>query len=85
MIAAETQGIATKGFATQDPESKFEPFDFARREPGPKGCTHRHRVLRHLSLGHSPGARRMGADDPVIYPMVPGHEIVGRVTKSATK
>ena len=34
MIAAETQGIATRGFATHGPDAKFQPFNFARRELG---------------------------------------------------
>ena len=36
MSAPEKQGIATRGFATYGPDAKFEPFNFVRRDVGPK-------------------------------------------------
>lgn len=81
MSAAETTGIATRGFATHGPEAKFEPFNFVRREPGP------HDVvidIQYCGICHSDIhlARNEWPDFfPAMYPMVPGHEIVGRVTQ----
>jgi D-arabinose 1-dehydrogenase-like Zn-dependent alcohol dehydrogenase len=81
MTAAATQGIATRGFAVSGKDAKFEPFEFARREVGPKDilidilyagiC---HSDIHQVRAEWEPGV-------PSIYPMVPGHEIVGRVTK----
>ena len=81
MIAAETQGIATKGFAAHGPDAKFEPFNFARRELGPKDV-----LIDILFCGicHSDIHQARAEWEPMIpsiYPMVPGHEIVGRVSK----
>ena len=36
MIAPEQEGIATRGFAVRGPEAKFAPFNFARRNVGPR-------------------------------------------------
>jgi len=81
MIAAETQGIATKGFATHGPEAKFEPFNFARRELGPKDVLI---DILYCGICHSDIHQARAEWEPMIpsiYPMVPGHEIVGRVSK----
>ena len=45
-------------------------------------CADRHPVLRRLPLRPAHGAQRVGRW-PTVYPCVPGHEIVGRVTRSA--
>ncbi|MGD9590495.1 MAG: NAD(P)-dependent alcohol dehydrogenase [Pyrinomonadaceae bacterium] len=81
MTAAATQGISTRGFATHGPEAKFEPFEFARRQVGP------HDVLidiDYCGICHSDIHQAKAEWEPMIpsiYPMVPGHEIVGRVTQ----
>jgi uncharacterized zinc-type alcohol dehydrogenase-like protein len=81
MSAPERQGIATKGFATQNKEAKFGPFDFVRREVGP------HDILIEIAycgICHSDIHQARAEWEPMIpsiYPMVPGHEIVGRVTE----
>ena len=36
MIAAETSGVATKGYATNGPDGKFGPLNFVRRDVGPR-------------------------------------------------
>lgn len=70
--------LATKGYAALGPTSPLRPFSFERRVPGPRDvqleilfCGVCHSDLHQIrdEWGHS------------IYPMVPGHEIVGRVTK----
>lgn len=78
MIAAEVQGIATKGFVTHGPEARFEPFNFVRRDVRP------HDVLIEIlycGICHSDIHQAKNEWSNSMYPMVPGHEIVGRVTR----
>lgn len=81
MTAAKTQGTPTKGFATQGPEAKFEQFEFARREVGPKDILI---DIQYCGICHSDIHQARAEWEPMIpslYPMVPGHEIVGRVSQ----
>jgi uncharacterized zinc-type alcohol dehydrogenase-like protein len=68
--------IATKAYAAQSATTPLAPFNFERRSPGPHdveidilycGVCHTDIHLLKNDWGFS------------IYPMVPGHEIVGRV------
>jgi uncharacterized zinc-type alcohol dehydrogenase-like protein len=70
--------IETKGYAVDGPEAKFQPFDFARRELRPKDI-----LIEILFSGicHSDIHQAKGEWGNSTYPMVPGHEIVGRVTR----
>jgi uncharacterized zinc-type alcohol dehydrogenase-like protein len=70
--------IAAKAYAAQSPETDLAPWDFERREVGPHDvqfeilfCGVCHSDLHQIKNDWFPG----------IFPMVPGHEIVGRVTK----
>ena len=81
MTAAATQGIATRGYAFHSRDSNAEPFEFARREVGPRDILIEilyagicHSDIHQVRAEWEPGV-------PSIYPMVPGHEIVGRVSK----
>lgn len=81
MIAAETKAVATKGFATHGPEAKFEPFEFNRREVGPTDV-----LIDILYCGICHSDIHQAKDEwqgimPTIYPLVPGHEILGRVSQ----
>jgi uncharacterized zinc-type alcohol dehydrogenase-like protein len=74
--------IKTRGYAAQSATSPLTPFDFERREPGPHDvqieilyCGICHTDL-HQVRNHWGGS---------MYPMVPGHEIVGRVTRVGAK
>lgn len=81
MSAPEKQGIATRGFATFGPEAKFEPFSFIRRDVGPKDILIE---IDYAGICHTDihQAKNEWSDVmPAAYPMVPGHEIVGRVTR----
>src|SRR5687768_2392028 len=81
MTAAKAQGIAAKGYATQGPEAKFEEFDFARREVGAKDILI---DIQYCGICHSDIHQARAEWEPLIpsiYPMVPGHEIVGRVSQ----
>ena len=85
MSAPEKQGIATRGFATNGPEAKFGPFDFVRRDVGP------HDILidiAYCGICHSDIHQARAEWEPMmpsIYPMVPGHEIVGRVSQTGSE
>jgi len=70
--------IPVKGYAAQDAETDLAPWDFERREVGPHDvqfdilfCGVCHSDLHQIKNDWFPG----------IFPMVPGHEIVGRVVK----
>ncbi|MDI1445105.1 NAD(P)-dependent alcohol dehydrogenase [Polyangium sp. 6x1] len=77
--------IRAHGYAAQNAESPLAPFTFERRDPGDKDV-----VIQILYCGvcHSDIHQVRGEWGNSTYPMVPGHEIVGRVTslgKGVTK
>ncbi|MET0516322.1 MAG: NAD(P)-dependent alcohol dehydrogenase [Nitrospiraceae bacterium] len=70
--------LPTRGYATKGPTSVLEPFNFERRELGP------HDVLIEIlycGICHSDIHQARDEWGGSIFPMVPGHEIVGRVTR----
>jgi alcohol dehydrogenase (NADP+) len=70
--------IPTRGYAVNGPEAKFEPFDFERRDVGA------HDILIEIlycGICHSDIHQAKGEWGNSLYPMVPGHEIVGRVAQ----
>src|SRR2546429_8573940 len=70
--------LPTKGYAVKNPKDHFELFSFERRNPGPHDV-----VIKILFCGvcHSDIHQARDEWGGSIYPMVPGHEIVGRVTR----
>lgn len=81
MTAPAAEGIATRGFAVSGRDAKFEPFEFQRRELGPKDVLV---DILYAGICHSDIHQARAEWEPLIpslYPMVPGHEIVGRVSK----
>ncbi len=69
---------ATKGYATHAATEPVVPFDFERREPGPHDVQF---DILYCGVCHSDIHQVRNEWGNSIYPMVPGHEIVGRVTK----
>jgi uncharacterized zinc-type alcohol dehydrogenase-like protein len=70
--------LPTRGYAAKSPTSLLEPFNFERREPGP------HDVLVEIlycGVCHSDIHQARDEWGGSIFPMVPGHEIVGRVAR----
>jgi uncharacterized zinc-type alcohol dehydrogenase-like protein len=65
------------GYAAQDKTSPLTPFHFDRREPGPKDVVV---AIDYCGICHSDIHQARDEWGGSIYPMVPGHEIVGRVT-----
>ena len=76
-LAKKTSGN-TPAYAAQDAKAPLAPFSIARREPGP---TDVQIEILFCGVCHSDlhTARNEWAN--AVYPVVPGHEIVGRVTK----
>jgi uncharacterized zinc-type alcohol dehydrogenase-like protein len=67
-----------KAFAAQSPTSALAPFSLQRRDPGP------HDVqidILYCGVCHSDLHQARNDWSNSLYPMVPGHEIVGRVVK----
>jgi alcohol dehydrogenase (NADP+) len=70
--------IATKGYAAQNPASPLAPFSFERRFPGSHDV---HFKILYCGVCHSDIHQVRDEWGHGIFPMVPGHEIVGQVIK----
>jgi uncharacterized zinc-type alcohol dehydrogenase-like protein len=71
----------TKGYATPNAQSPLAPFNFTRREPGPTEIAVE---ILYCGVCHSDLHMIRNEWGNSIYPMVPGHEIVGRVTAAGS-
>lgn len=70
--------IPAKAYAAQSPTTDLAPWDFERREVGP------HDVqigIQFCGVCHSDLHQIRNEWFPGIFPMVPGHEIVGKVVR----
>src|SRR5690349_3013797 len=70
--------IATKGYAALDANSPLTSFSFERRAPGPRDVQ---MEILFCGVCHSDLHQVRNEWGNSIYPMVPGHEIVGRIKK----
>lgn len=73
--------IQSKGYAAQTAQTPLAPWQFERREVGP------HDVLIEIAycgVCHSDLHQIRNDWFPGIFPMVPGHEIVGKVIKAGS-
>lgn len=68
---------ATKAYAAQNATTPLAPFNFERRDPGPHDVQIE---ILYCGVCHSDVHQVRNEWGGSIYPMVPGHEIVGRVT-----
>ncbi len=68
--------IPSLGFAALAPSAPLAPWRFERRTPGPRDV---HIQILYCGMCHSDLHTVCGDWGPVTYPLVPGHEIVGRV------
>jgi uncharacterized zinc-type alcohol dehydrogenase-like protein len=66
------------GYAAYDPKKPLAPFDFERREPGPDDVQIE---ILYCGVCHSDLHQARDEWGNSAFPMVPGHEIVGRVTQ----
>ena len=68
----------TKGYAAQSPTTDLAPWDFERREVGPNDVQIN---IAYCGVCHSDLHQIKNDWFPGIFPMVPGHEIVGTIVK----
>ncbi len=68
--------IPSKGYAAQDETADLGPWSFERRDPGPNDVL---LEIQYCGVCHSDLHQIKNDWFPGLFPMVPGHEIVGRV------
>ena len=70
--------FACTGYAAQTPQAPLAPFSFERRDPGPNDV----RIdILYCGVCHSDIHTARGEWGNSDFPVVPGHEIVGRVAE----
>jgi uncharacterized zinc-type alcohol dehydrogenase-like protein len=69
--------MESKGYAAQSPTSGLAPLNFQRRDPRPGDVV---LEIAFCGICHSDIHQVKNEWGQSMYPMVPGHEIVGRVT-----
>lgn len=69
--------IATRGYAAMTAKAPLEPFSFARRAVGPADVLI---AISHCGICHSDIHQARDEWGGSLFPMVPGHEIIGTVT-----
>lgn len=74
--------LKTKSYAVKDAKSKLEPFEFERREPGDDDVLI---AIEYCGICHSDIHQVRNEWGNANYPMVPGHEIAGRVVRVGSK
>jgi uncharacterized zinc-type alcohol dehydrogenase-like protein len=80
-LAEESAGIRIAGYAAPAARAPLGPFTFERRSPGPKDVLI---DILYCGVCHSDihqVRNDWGEVMPSIFPMVPGHEIVGKVVR----
>ncbi len=70
--------ITTKAYAAQDEKTPLAPWTFDRRDVGPRDVQF---DIQFCGVCHSDLHQIKNDWFPGIFPMVPGHEIIGRVIK----
>jgi len=73
--------IEAKAYAAQGPTTDLAPWNFERREVGPHDVQIE---ILYCGVCHSDLHQIKNDWFPGIFPMVPGHEIVGRVIKTGS-
>lgn len=73
--------LQSHGYAAHDKKSPLVPFNFERRDPGPNDVVIE---IAYCGVCHSDIHQVRDEWGNAIYPMVPGHEIVGRVAKAGS-
>lgn len=74
--------IATKAYAAETAKAPLTPFQLERREPGPHDV---HIDILYCGVCHSDIHQAREEWGKAIFPMVPGHEIVGRIVHVGDK
>lgn len=68
--------ILSKGYAAQSPADQLKPFVFERAEAGNNDVLIQ---ILYCGICHADIHQSKNEYDATIYPLVPGHEIIGRV------
>jgi uncharacterized zinc-type alcohol dehydrogenase-like protein len=68
--------IQSRGYAAQEARARLAPFQFERRDPRPHDVVVE---IEYCGVCHSDIHQVQNEWNEAVYPMVPGHEIVGRV------
>lgn len=76
-FAQQTERIPSKGFAVFSPHGAFQVYDFSRHAVGDNDVLIE---IMYSGICHSDIHTAHNEWSPVDYPLVPGHEIAGRVT-----
>jgi len=71
-----------RGYAARDAQSPLAPFRFTRRRPGPHDVEIE---ILYCGICHSDLHQARNDWRNSLYPMVPGHEIVGRVVATGAQ
>ena len=66
------------GYAVQNATDRLAPFDFKRRDPGPNDVEIE---ILYCGVCHSDLHQVRNEWQNTVYPCVPGHEIVGRISR----
>jgi alcohol dehydrogenase (NADP+) len=74
--------IKTRAYAAYSATTPLEPFAFERRDPGPNDVVVE---IAYCGVCHSDIHQARGEWGNSTFPMVPGHEIVGTVTRIGKK
>ena len=77
-MPASPESLASRGYAAQTAQTPLAPFNFERRAPGPHDVQ-----IEILFCGVCHSDLHTARDEwhNTVFPVVPGHEIVGRVTQ----
>lgn len=70
--------LATKGYAAMATKEKLLPFSFERRDVGPQDVLI---TISHCGICHSDIHQARNEWGVSLFPMVPGHEIIGIVSQ----
>lgn len=70
--------LPTKGYAAMDAGAKLQPFSFERRSVGPNDVLLQ---IQYCGICHSDIHQARDEWGGSIFPMVPGHEIVGKAVQ----
>jgi uncharacterized zinc-type alcohol dehydrogenase-like protein len=74
--------ITTKAYAARSSTSPIAPFSFERRDPGPKDVLIK---ISHCGVCHTDIHMSRDEWGGSLYPMVPGHEIIGTVISAGSE
>jgi uncharacterized zinc-type alcohol dehydrogenase-like protein len=73
--------ISARGYAARDAKSPLAPFQFERRDPGARDVQ---LEVLYCGICHSDLHQARNEWGGSLFPMVPGHEIVGRVVRTGS-